>query len=102
MLSRLNTWARDWVQAPARITRLEHHMVSAKDQLTELKTAFTDFSSDVDAKLNQLLEAQGNLTPDAQVVFDELKAAVASADERVGDADGSDTPPTEPGTDTFR
>lgn len=73
-------------------------MASAKDQLNELKSAFTDFASDVDAKLNQLLAAQGTLQPDAQAVFDDLKASVQAADERVGDADGSDTPPPAPDT----
>ncbi|MCX5066640.1 hypothetical protein OOJ91_12200 [Micromonospora lupini] len=96
---RLTLW--DWVRSQFRddtlhdrLTRMENTMATAKDQLTDLKTAFTDFAADVDAKLNQLIEAQGNLTPDAQAVFDELKAAVADADTRVGDADGSDTPPT--------
>lgn len=77
---------------------LEEFMVKAAAQLSELKSAFSDFASDVDAKLDQLIQAQGELQPDAQAVFDELKAAVQDADTRVGDADGSDTPPTpEPG-----
>ncbi|WP_433460710.1 hypothetical protein [Micromonospora sp. CA-248212] len=104
----------DWVRSNLRddtlhdqVTRMETAMANAAEQLTDLKAAFTDFSADVDAKLDQLLQAQGQLDPAAQAVFDELKAAVADADARVGDADGSDTPPTpdeptEPGTDTFR
>lgn len=83
-----------------RITHLEATMANAREQLTELKAAFTDFSADVDAKLDQLLAAQGELQPDAQTVFDELKAAVQDADARVGDADGSDTPAPGPVDDT--
>ncbi|BAL87316.1 hypothetical protein AMIS_20960 [Actinoplanes missouriensis 431] len=77
------------------ITNLEDTMATAAEQLTELKNAFVDFRDDVNAKLDQLAAAQGNLTPDAQTVFDELKQAVADADAQVGDADGSDVP-TEP------
>lgn len=87
----LPTLIRYWLGTD-RIPHLEEAMANATTQLTELKTAFSDFSSDVDAKLDQLLAAQGELQPDAQAVFDEIKAAVASADARVGDADGSDTP----------
>lgn len=79
---------------------LEETMAKISEQLTELKTQFADFASDVDAKLDQLATAQGTFTPEAQAQFDELKQAVADADGRVGDADGSDTPtePIEPGT----
>lgn len=76
-------------------------MASAKQQLEDLKTAFTDFTADVDAKLDALSAAQGDLNPEAQAAFDELKAAVAEADARVGDADGSDAdnpPPPDDGT----
>lgn len=73
-----------------RLNKLEDKMASAKQQLTELTAAFSDFSADVDAKLNQLLEQQGQLEPEAQATFDELKAAVRAADDRLGDADGSD------------
>jgi hypothetical protein len=88
---------RHWLGTD-RIPHLEELMAKATTQLNELKSAFSDFSTDVDAKLDQLLAAQGELQPDAQAVFDEIKAAVRAADEKVGDADGSDTPtvPTEP------
>lgn len=81
-----------------RTDRLEHAMAKAKDQIADLKTAFTDFAADVDARLDQLRNAQGELDPEAQQIFDELKQAVADADARIGDADGSDTPPAD-GTD---
>ena len=67
-------------------------MANAREQLGELRGMFTDFVADVDARLNQLQEAQGNFTPEAQAEFDALKQAVSEADGRVGDADGSDTP----------
>ncbi|MEU4558544.1 hypothetical protein AB0F72_09140 [Actinoplanes sp. NPDC023936] len=86
---------RTWIRAFLGITNLEDIMATAAEQLTELKDAFTDFRDDVNAKLDQLAAAQGNLNPEAQTVFDELKQAVADADAQVGDADGSETP-TEP------
>lgn len=92
---------RDWIRRYLGITHLEEHMATALEQLTELKTAFTDFAADVNAKLDQLTAAQGEFTPEAQQVFNDLKQAVADADTRVGDADGSDSPaePTEPAED---
>lgn len=73
-------------------------MSKITEQLAELKGQFTDFTSDVDARLTQLAEAQGTFTPEAQAQFDELRAAVQAADSKVGDADGSDKPaePTDP------
>lgn len=83
-----------------RVKRVEKQMASAKDQLQDLKTSFTDFTADVDAKLDELAAAQGDLDPAAQAVFDDLKQAVADADTKIGDADGSDTtpPPADDGT----
>jgi uncharacterized coiled-coil protein SlyX len=78
-----------------RIDRLEKNMATAKDQIAELRGTFTDFAADVDARLDQLLAAQGTLNAEAQAEFDALKQAVADADAKVGDADGSDTPPAE-------
>ncbi len=71
-----------------RIDRLEKKMATAKEQLQELAGAFSDFVADVNAKLDQLVAAQGTLDPEAQTILDELKAAVADADAKVGDADG--------------
>jgi hypothetical protein len=78
--------------------QLEVAMSKITEQLTELKGQFSDFTSDVDARLAQLAEAQGTFTPEAQAIFDGLKADVTAADSKVGDADGSDTPaePTDP------
>ncbi len=74
-------------------------MATAKDQIAEVKAAFADFVADVTAKLDQLVAAQGTLDPEAQTILDELKAAVAEADAKVGDAAGSDNPPRDEGTD---
>ncbi len=82
-----------------RIDRLERRMATAKEQLQELSGAFSDFVADVNAKLDQLVAAQGTLDPEAQTILDELKAAVADADAKVGDADGSDTPPRDEDAD---
>jgi peptidoglycan hydrolase CwlO-like protein len=73
------------------LPRLETLMATAKEQLTGLQGQFTDFAADVDAKLDQLQAAQGEFSPEAQEVFDQIKQAVADADAKVGDADGSDT-----------
>lgn len=86
-------------QIITKLTNLEDTVATAKDQITELRAAVVDYNADVDAKLDQLLEKQGTLDPEAQAVFDDLKATVAAADTRIGDADGSDTPPVEPPTE---
>lgn len=79
---------------------LEGTMAKITEQLRELKTQFSDFAADVSAKLQQLADAQGTFSAEAQQVFNELQEAVKAADTSVGDADGSDTPtvPTEPTT----
>jgi hypothetical protein len=70
-------------------------MVDQVAALTELQTRVNDFRSDLFARLDQLETAQGQFTPAAQEIFDDIKANVAAVDTRVGDADGSDnTPPT--------
>lgn len=74
----------------ALLLRMEHDMASTKEQLSQLKAQFADFVSDVDAKLDQLAQAQGQMDPEAQQVFDDIKQALADADSRVGDADGSE------------
>jgi hypothetical protein len=101
MFHTLRTAVRAYLGTDA-IPRMETAMANAATQLTDLKTAIVDYNADVDAKLDQLLAAQGDLTPDAQVIFDDLKATVAAADAKVGDADGSDTPvePAPPVEDT--
>lgn len=89
---------RDRVRAwlgTEHLPRLEKLVTDALTELTELKGDLASYTDDVSAKLDQLLAAQGALTPEAQTVFDELKAAVAEAHAKVGDADGSDTPPVE-------
>lgn len=97
-LGRLAHTATETARAVRALPRLEIAMASAAEQLTEILNAFRDFKGDVDAKLDQLLNAQGTLNPDAQAVYDEIKAAVAEADAQIGDADGSETPapPVEP------
>lgn len=87
-------------QLARRTLRLENNMATAKQQISELRAAFSDFARDVDAKLDALANAQGDLNAEAQAEFDALKQAVADADAKIGDADGSDTPPpVDDGTD---
>ncbi len=74
------------------LANLEETMATALEQLTELRAAVTDMNSDLTAKLDQLAAAQGEFTPEAQQVFDDIKQTVAAADAKVGDADGSDAP----------
>lgn len=74
------------------LANLEETMATALEQLNELRTAVSDMNSDLTAKLDQLAAAQGEFTPEAQQVFDDIKQTIADADTKVGDADGSDTP----------
>lgn len=85
------------VDHAARFDTLEALMATANEQLVELKAQVADVAADVLAKLDQLEQQAGNLNPEAQATFDEIKAAVTALDTAVGDADGSDTPvPGEP------
>lgn len=69
-------------------------MADQVTELTELQTRMNDFRSDLFARLDALETAQGQFTPEAKVLFDAIKSTLAEADTRVGDADGSDNPPT--------
>lgn len=84
------------VDHTAQLNRIEEDMATAVEVLTDVKAAVTDMATDVNAKLDQLVAELGQLSPEAQAIVDDIKAAVAGVDERVGDADGSDTPPVEP------
>lgn len=72
---------------------MEELMATVMEQLTAFRAAVTDFLSDITAKLEQLAQAQGQFTPEAQALFDSIKADVAAKDAEVGDADGSEVPP---------
>lgn len=71
-------------------------MATAAQQLTDLKAQIGDTTADVLAKLDQLTQQAGNLSPEAQATLDEIKAGVQQLDDTVGDADGSDAPPPPP------
>jgi hypothetical protein len=93
---------RDAIRRFLGLDLLEAAVTSIKDELTGLKGEFADFVADVNAKVAQLEAAQGSFDPEAQSVFDDLKASVEAAHASVGDADGSDTPapsPVEPTPD---
>lgn len=76
-----------------QLDRLEALMATAAEQLLELKAQLADTTSDVLAKLDQLTEQIGQLSPEAQATLDEIRAGVQQLDDTVGDADGSEVPP---------
>lgn len=82
------------VDHTAQLDRMETAMATASQQLTDLKAQLTDTTADVLAKLDQLTAQLGTLSPEAQATLDDIVAGVTSLDTAVGDADGSDTPPT--------
>lgn len=75
-----------------KIDHLGGLMATAAQQLTDLKAQLADTTADILAKLDQLSQQAGNLSPEAQATLDEIKAGVQQLDATVGDADGSDTP----------
>lgn len=83
-------------QLEARVTQLEETVATAAEQLTVLQTQVTEWVEDINAKLDQLEQAQGNLNPEAQAVFDSLKATVEAGVAAVGDADADGNPATPP------
>ena len=89
-------------QLARRTLRLEQKMATAKQQLDTLNTKVDDLVADVRAALDTLRGERDNLNPDAQAALDSLAAKVDAFDSEVGDADGSDTPPPDDGTDEDR
>ncbi len=109
---RLTLW--DWVRSNLRddtlhdqLTRMESRMATAAEQLNTLHAKVDDVMADVRAALDTLRQDRENLSEQGQAAFDQLDQKVTAFDAEIGDADGSDTPPTpdeptELGTDTFR
>ncbi len=77
-----------------KIDDLGVHMTQANAALQALQAQLADTSADVLAKLDQLTQQLGTLPADAQATLDSIVASVQGLDTTVGDADGSDTPPT--------
>lgn len=96
MLSRLRTYLRHLIAMPLIVKRTETIVATVAEQLTALSTKLDDLIADVRATLNALAQERENLTPTGQAALDELTAKVDAFDAEVGDADGSDNPPTEP------
>lgn len=80
-----------------QLDRLESTMATAAEQLAQLDGRFDDFAADVQAKLDILGQDRENFSEAGQAAFDALSEKLAALDTQVGDADGSDTPPVEPG-----
>jgi hypothetical protein len=78
---------------------MEALMTIAED-LNTLAATVAEFVEDVNARVAALETAQGNFTPEGQVAFDALRAAVDGGVAAVGDADGDGNPapavPAEP------
>lgn len=76
------------------LVRMEEKMATEAEQLNALSATIDDLIADVRAALAVLVADRDNLGPDGQAALDALVAKVAAFDAEVGDADGSDTPPT--------
>jgi hypothetical protein len=81
----------------ALLIRLENHMATAREQLNTMSGKLDDIVADVRAFRDAAEADRQNLSPEAQEAFDSLSAKVDAFDAEVGDADGSDNPPTPPG-----
>jgi uncharacterized coiled-coil protein SlyX len=92
LLSRLRCAVQNWIGVADLhriLTRLEHDMATAAEQLDTLSAKFDDMAADVRA----VFEERKNLSEDGQAALDRLAAKVNAFDTEVGDADGSDNPP---------
>lgn len=81
-----------------RLDRLEQIMTSAAEQIDGVTTKVDDLIDDVRAALDILRGQAGKLDEAGQEALARLDAKVTAFDAEVGDANGSDTPPVEPGT----
>jgi uncharacterized coiled-coil protein SlyX len=78
----------------ARFDHLEELMATEAEQITALSTKLDDVIADVRAALAILTAERDNLGTEGQAALDSLSAKLAAFDTEIGDADGSDTPPT--------
>src|SRR5688500_14490792 len=76
-----------------RLSAVEGAAVAITGDLTALTAVVTEFKEDIQAKLDALGAANGNFTGEQQAAFDDLKAAVQSGVDLVGDADEDGNPP---------
>jgi hypothetical protein len=79
-----------------KLQSMEDAMATAAEQLTELAGKIDDVAADFAAFRDAMLAERENLTPSGQAALDSAVAKLAALDTEVGDADGSDTPVTEP------
>lgn len=80
----------------AQLDRMEQLMATEAEQITAVTAKVDDLVADVRA-LVAALEADPNTTlgDEGQAALDALAAKVDAFDAEVGDADGSDVPPTD-------
>jgi len=85
-----------------RLDDLETNIMTTQaEAFAALTAAVEDVKADFTALLEQLAIERENLSDAGQAAFDTAVASLATLDDAVGDADGSDTPeppaePTEP------
>lgn len=75
-----------------KITTLEKNQMSQESTLTEIRDQQKKVFAELDAKIDRLIAAQGELTPSAQVIAEEIKAVLAAKDAENPDEE----PPAEP------
>lgn len=76
------------------LKRMELLMASEIENLNQIKQKVADVHADVKAKLD---DVRGEVSPEGQAAFDEVLASLDTFDSEIGDADGSDNPPANPG-----
>jgi uncharacterized coiled-coil protein SlyX len=79
------------------LTQLAHMgemMATAAEQITALGTKIDDIAADFRAFRDAMTAERENLTQAGQDALDAATAKIDAFDAEVGDADGSDTPPT--------
>lgn len=77
-----------------RLDALEAIVATAAEQINALSAKVDDIAADFSALVAALNAERENLTEAGQAALDAASAKLDALDVAVGDADGSDTPPT--------
>jgi hypothetical protein len=77
----------------AHITdQLNTIMATQTEALNQIKASLAKVGAELTTKIEELIAAQGNLTPDAQTIADEINARLAALDAIVPDDPAPLTP----------